>query len=435
MKLARRAFLSLTGVASSAHALGRTPLGGQLRLDVPWPIEGLDPHALHDGFSALFAHAAFDCLYAVDNAGRVYPALAQELPRASAGACIVTLRPGLTSARGKKLSAADLAFTWSRALSRGGAAVLSGFEPPRAVTGDALALSVPKADPQQLALALANPLTALVPRGFSALQPDGTGAFAAELTPARATLTRNLAAARGAAFLDRVELTSTRDLTDLLRRFEAGASDVAWFGTGLYKSVSDARKFDAGRYGFAVLSGGKAARAWSAPGTLQALLDGVAPEQLAHLGLRDLPQRSRGAARWGGGPADLNVDAGAPQLVAIGRVLSSVLSAPGHELRLVEHSTRDLERLRATRDFALLVHFVSSPAPTHRAAEAALRAAANPELAKRAPLTAPLPPREVARGLTLGVIGELTLFGAHARALVGLDSLQLGSVWWRPTGA
>ena len=43
--------------ALAAQALGRTPLGGTLRLSLPFSLGELDPHSLDDPASALFAPA------------------------------------------------------------------------------------------------------------------------------------------------------------------------------------------------------------------------------------------------------------------------------------------------------------------------------------------------------------------------------------------
>src|SRR4051794_17140979 len=79
-QLSRRAFVATGACALSSYALGRTPYGGRLRLSVPWPIVSLDPAALEDGFSALFAGALFEPLYGADATGTPYPALAEALP-------------------------------------------------------------------------------------------------------------------------------------------------------------------------------------------------------------------------------------------------------------------------------------------------------------------------------------------------------------------
>jgi hypothetical protein len=246
-------------------------------------------------------------------------------------------------------------------------------------------------------------------------------------------LTRNLNAARGPAFLDAIEVTAVTDLAELLRGFEAGQTDVGWFGTGLYRAVKDAVTFEAPRYGFVVLLAGKAAGAWGAPGTLQTLLDAVPAQQLAHLALRGLPARAVGAPAWGGPTTTIAVLGGAPQLVATARALAASLSTPGHELTVVEKTETELSDLRNSRQFGLLLDTVRAPGAAPRELELALRTAANPEAAKHAPKTASLPPRELGRQLSLGVIGELAIWGARRAPFVGLEGWQLGGVSYRPT--
>ena len=426
--LSRRALLACSTWATLGAALGRTAYGGRLRLAVPWPIAGLDPSALSDGFSALFAGAVFDALYALDSTGSPYPTLADGLPGKLGAGCKVTLRPGLRSGAGKPLAAADVIASVARARSRGALGLLGELESPKPIASEPLSVAFPSSAPDAVARALASPLVPLVPRGFSPLAPDGTGAFRVELGPGRALLTRNLNAARGAAFLDAIEVSAVTDLAELLRGFESAASDVGWFGTGLYRAVKDAVAFEAPRYAFAVLHAGKAAGAWGAPGTLQALLDAVPAQQLAHLGLRGLPARVSGSERWGGPAGGIAVLAGAPQLVAVARALASTLSTPGHELHVAEKSADELQALRESRQFALPVDVVRVAGSTPRELELLLRTAASPEAAKRAPKTASLQPRELGRQLSLGVVGELAVYGARRAQLVGLESWQLGGV-------
>jgi len=428
----RRAFLATLGVSALGQALGRTPHGGRLRLAVPWPILGLDPSGLSDGFAALFAGAVFDSLYALDASNSPYPALADGAPVKLAEGTKITLRPGLKSGSGRALTAADLIASIGRARTRGAAGVLGEIETPKPVAGDALSVIFPQSAPDAIVRALASPLVPLVPRGFSPLTPDGTGAFRVEIGRGRALFTRNPNAARGSAFLESIEVSSVSDLAELLRGFESGTSDVGWFGAGLYRAVKDAVAFEAPRYGFAALLSGKAAGAWGAPGAVQPLLDAVPAQQLAHLGLRALPAQAYGSTRWGGPTTSIAVLAGAPQLVAIARALATTLSTPGHELTVVEKSAEELVALRDTRQFGLMVDVVRT-GPTPRDVELALRTAASPEAAKRAPKTASLPARELGKQLPLGVIGELSVYGARRASLVGLESWQLGAVWLRPS--
>jgi peptide/nickel transport system substrate-binding protein len=430
--LSRRALLMTLSCAASANAMGRTPYGGRLRLVVPWPITSLDPASLSDGFAALFAGAAFEPLYALDGAGNPYPALAEALPSKLEAGCRLMLRPGLKTAAGRPLAGADLLATLARARSRGAVGLLSELEGPSVDTKDPLAVIFPHSSAEVVARVLASPLLALVPRNFSPLAPDGCGAFKAELGRGRAVFTRNPNAARGPSFLDAIEVTSVSDLADLLRGFETGATDVAWFGTGLYRAVKDALPFEAPRYAFAVLMAGNAAGAWGAPGTLQALLDAVPKGQLAHLGVRGLPPQPSGARAWGGPTTTISVLANAPQLAAIARAVAATLSAPGHELSVVEKTADELASLQTSRQFGLLIDQVRAPTALPRDVELALRTAASPEAAKRAPKTAPLAPRDLGRQLPLGIIGELSVWGTRRAPFVNLETWQLGGVSFRP---
>jgi peptide/nickel transport system substrate-binding protein len=430
-QLGRRAFLLGSSWTALGAALGRTPYGGRLRVAVPWPINALDPGALSDGFSALFAGAAFDPLFGLDSAGNPYPTLADGLPSKAGDGCKVTLRPGLKTAAGKPLLGADVLASLARARSRAAAGLLGELEAPKTVAQEPLSVVFAKSGPEAVARALASPLVPLVPRGFSPLQPDGTGAFRVELGRGRAVFNRNPNAARGPAYLDAIEVTAVSDLAELLRGFESGSSDIGWFGTGLYKAVKDAVAFEAPRYGFAVLQAGKQVGAWGAPGTLQALLDAIPAQQLQHLGLRGLPAQANGSQRWGGPPSTIAVPAGAAQLLAVARALATTLSTPGHELTVVEKSGEELTGLRDAKQYGLLVDVVRA-GTTPRETELLLRTAASPESAKRAPKTASLAPRELGRQLSLGVVGELSIYGSRRAPLVGLESWQLGGVFVRP---
>lgn len=427
-QLSRRGFVATSTLGLASAAMGRTPYGGRLRLAVPWPIASLDPASLSDGFAALFASAVFEPLYGLDGAGNPYPALAEALPQKRDGGCRVGLRPGLKTAAGRALSGVDVVATLGRARARGAVGLLGELEAPSVDAKDPLSVVFARASPEAAARALSSPLCALVPRNFSPLAPDGCGAFSVELAKGRAVFSRNPNAARGAAFLDGIEVTSTTDLAELLRGFEAGQTDIAWFGAGLYRSAKDAAPFEAPRYAFAVLLAGKAAGAWGAPGTLQALLDAVPARQLSHLGLRGLPPQAVGSAAWGGPSTSIAVPSGAPQLVAVARALAASLSAPGHQLIAVEKTEEEMSALRGSRQFGLLVDCVRAPTSAPRDLESALRTAASPESAKRAPKTAVLAPRDLAKSLPLGVIGELSCWGSRRASFIGLESWQLGGV-------
>lgn len=427
-RLTRRALLAASSCTTAAAAMGRTPQGGRLRLTIPWPIVSLEPASLDDGFAALFAHALFEPMYGLDPSGNPYPALADALPEKLDGGCRVRLRPGLKTAAGRALWGADLVATLTRARVRGALGLLGELETPSVDAKDPLSVVFARAPADSVARALSSPLLSLVPRNFSPLAPDGCGAFRVELARGRALFSRNPHAARGASFLDAIEVSSTSDLAELLRGFEAGQTDVGWFGTGLYRTVKDAIAFEAPHYAFAVLLAGRAAGAWGAPGTLQALLDAVPSQQLSHLGLKGLLAKPTGSAAWGGPSTGIAVQAGAPQLLAVARALAATLSTPGHELSVLEKSAEELAALRASRQFGLLLDCVRAPGLVPRDLEMALRTAASPEAAKRAPKTSSVPPRELGRSLPLGVVGELCCWGSRRAAFSGLEAWQLGAV-------
>ncbi len=427
-RLTRRALLATSAYGAVAAAMGRTPYGGRLRLSVPWPIVSLEPASLSDGFAALFASAVFEPLYGLDASGNPYPTLAEALPTKLENGCRVSLRPGLKTAAGRPLSAADVVATLSRARKLGAVGLLGELETPGVDAKDPLSVVFARGAAESVARTLSSPLLALVPRSFSPLAPDGCGAFKVELGRGRALFTRNPNAARGASFLDAIEVSSTTDLAELLRGFEAAQTDIGWFGTGLYRTVKDAVAFEAPRYAFAVLLPGKAAGAWGAPGTLQSLLDAVPAQQLSHLGLKGLPTRATGSAAWGGPSTTIAVLAAAPQLVAVARALAATLSTPGHELSVVEKTAEELVALQASRQFGLLVDGVRAPGLSVRDVELALRTAASPEAAKRAPKTASVTPRELGRNLPLAVIGELCCWGSRRAPFNGIEAWQLGAV-------
>lgn len=423
------ALVTLAAATRSAAALGRTPHGGQLRISLPWPITRVDPHALGDATGALFSSALFDSLYAVDGSGHPYPALAAALPESTPRGTRVRLRPWLVTAGGRALDSRDVVFSCKRARASGAAAVLAGFKAPTRDAEDPLAALFANADASALALALASPVTALVPRGFAPSLPDGTGAFAAKLGGGTLMLTRSATAARGAAFLDRVLVTQVSDLSGALRAFESGDADLGWLGRGLHRPRPDAVDFDAGAFGWVVLRSGAEAGAWAAPGVAQQLLDGVDASRLAHLGLAALPERPSGDPAWGGRPAPLLVASDAPHLVAIARELSAILSRPGHEVATQERPATEVAQRVASGRFALALDFVRRLGDGAAATQAALITAANPALAAHPPRAGVDDARGIARSLTLGVVGELHIAGAHAPELHGIASWNLGAVW------
>lgn len=428
--ITRRALLAFATAAGAAHALGRTPYGGRLRLKIPWPVDRLDPHAIDDATAALFGEAVADPLFARDAGGRLYAALAAGLPEATAKGARLLLRPGLVTARGRALDSRDVVWSLERAARAGATALLAPFARPLRDNSDPLAVLVPGADPTTLADALTSPLTAILPRAFSPRSPDGTGAFVAYPSSNTLALRRNLHGARGASFLDAVEVTRAADLADALRSFEAGEVDVGWLGRGLHQPRPGSIAFDAGMFGWAVLRAGADAGAWGAPGVLQQLLDRIPASRLSYLGLSGLP-RGSGDHAWGGAPGDLLVRDDAPHLVEVARALAALLSAPGHELTPLPRPSVELDARLRSRRYTLMLDFVRPIGPSARDTLLALLTASDPALARRPPRLASRGPREIARTLALGVVGELRIAGAHMPGITGLESWQLGALWMK----
>jgi len=426
----RRAFVGFSLASGIARALGRTPVGGTLRLSLPLALGELDPHALGDPLAALFAPAVADPLYGLDSAGKPYPALAQGLPEAGAGGrARVALRPGLVTAAGKRLDARDVVFSLERAKKSGGVAVLAELGKPSLDPRDPLALLVPTGDPSGLAVALASPVAAIVPRGFSALAPDGTGAFRATLARGELALVRNPNAARGSAFLERIEVRGARDLADALRAFEADLADIGWLGSGLHRPRAGAVLFEGPELGWVVLRTGLDAKQWGAPGIAEQLLDRIPAERLRPLGVAPPARTSTAGAVWGGGAAELLVPDDAPQLAEIAEALAPLLSQSAHPIRARRAPRPDVTARRADGRYSLMLDFVRSVGPPGRATLLALLAAANPELAARPPQVTSYDPVAIARGLPLGVIGALRIAGARLPDCHALESWQLGAVF------
>jgi peptide/nickel transport system substrate-binding protein len=416
-------------VTRRSGALGRTPLGGTLRLSLPFAPGPLDPHSADDPLSALVAPAFADPLYVLDADKNPHPALAAALPDAASNGARVVLRAGLTSARGRTLDAKDLLWSLARARERGGVALLAELPKPVKDANDPLALRFPDADAKTVALALASPVTALVPRGFEPRTPDGTGAFRATLAATGLLLERNPSAARGPSFLTRIEVALGGDLAESLRAFEAERADVGWLGAGLYRARAGAVPFEGPTYGWVVLRVGHDAGHWAAPGLAQGLLDRVPRAPLAPLGLVAPNGATTAGAAWGGGNVELLVPAGAPQLVEIAKQIAAAFSVQGQRVSVRPLAAAEALERKASGRYALLLDFVRTLGPPGRATLLALLAAANPALAARPPHVPSEDPLDLARTLPLGVVGALRVAGARAADVRALDGWQLGNVY------
>lgn len=449
MSLARRHFLAQLGALgaaflappSRAFAMGRTPLGGRIALHVPWPTASIDPHALHDPGGALFGSAIADSLYALDPAtGAPYPTLAAALPTREGADTIVRLREGLRSARLLPLDARDLVASIERARRRGAGAILAQVPRPAPHKSDPLAVSFGPVDPGHLARALASPLCALLPQTFDPGRPDGTGPFRADIVSATITLSRNVNAARGPAFLDAIDIASAGDLKTSLRAFEAERDDIGWLGLGLHADRKGALRFDLGRAAWIVLNVSPDAGPFGVPGAAQRLVDAIPPERLAHLGLGPLPSAS-GDPGWSGPPAELLVDTASPHLVEVAEAVAPILSRPGHEVTVARVPRGDIPaRFKGKPALAIQLVRPLGPSALHT-----LLALATTEdltrgrdLAKSPPKLANNPAaRALTSALRVGVLGELRIAGgvvpdlAFARSPNG-EGWDLGATFRKP---
>jgi peptide/nickel transport system substrate-binding protein len=420
----RRAFVAGAAAAFGtrfAAASGRSPVGGKLRLRVPWPLASMDPHRLDDPVAALFGDAVFDSLYSAVNGA---PSLAEGPPVVAAqdaqGPTLlhVRLRRELQTARGAKIEVADAIASIARARSLAARAWLEGVPEPKRADEDTLAFAM--RDKDRLVRALASPLVAIVPRGFSPERPDGTGPFRAELRGGSLALARNPRAARGPALLEAVEIGAASDLASSLRAFEAGSDDLGWLGMGLHEPRAGAKPFDAGAVAWAVLRTGREAGAWDAPGVAQRLCDGIAPSKLAYLGVGGwTAEREEG---WGGAACDIFVRSDAPWLVEVARAVAGTLSRAGHEVTPKPIALTELAARRASRTFALMIDLVRPFAPGALGALLALATADDPaaaaEIAKRPPRFGDVPPRAQTRTLRLGIVGEVRAVGGRVPDVV-----------------
>ncbi len=415
------------GVAP-AYARGRTPLGGRLSLSLPFALGSLDPHRLDDPAAALLSDALFDTLYARDDPGNFVPQLAESDPQVDGANLRVAVRQGLRTAAGRPLYAGDIMLSLRRSRGAGAKAWLSDIPEPKLV-GTELVFAIK--DATRLVRALASPLTAIVPRDFSAESPDGTGPMKLARVPGGIELRRNALSARGAAFLDTISVRAVSDLESSLRSFEAGRDDLGWLGSGLHEPRPGAKSFDAGAVGLAVLYTGTDAGTWDRPGVAQRTCDELMPNRLAHLGLGPA-WTTEPANGWGGAPAALWVREDCPWLVELARVIAGTLSRTGHEITIRPGTADELHSRRASRSFALLLDVVRPALGGTLGAFTSLIALDDPLQAGNAMKRAPRGDtalRTLTRTMRSGIVGELRVVGGRMPDVVLAQSPAGGIDW------
>ncbi|MDB4943030.1 MAG: Oligopeptide transporter, periplasmic oligopeptide-binding protein OppA [Labilithrix sp.] len=426
-ELSRRGLLglgvSLLGIRT-ASARGRLAIGGRLSFRLPWPVTSVDPHRLEDGTAAILGDALFDSLYARDESGAFVPSLAEADPEPDGAMLRVRLRTSLRSAKGRPIEARDAAAALARSRSLGGRAWLADVPAPR-VDGRTLVFAM--RDASRLVRALASPLVAMVPAGFTPESPDGTGPMKLVARADGAALVRNFFAARGPSLLDEVALSTAPDLAASLRAFESGTDDLGWLGSGLHEPRPGSKPFDLGAVAWAVLFTGRDAGAWDAPGVAQRLCDGIPPARLSYLALGPAwtPEPEQG---WGGPEATLLVRDDAPWLVELARAIAATISRAGHAVTARPVPLAELTQRRTSKAFALLLDVVRPLAPGSVAALVALATADGAprasDLVQRPPRLGEVPARTVTRTLHCGVVGDVRVQGGRAGDVLLAPSAQ-----------
>jgi peptide/nickel transport system substrate-binding protein len=421
--LSRRGVLKATATlalglgASSprdARAHGRLPVGGRISMRVPWPILAMDPHRLEDMAAGIFGDALFDTLYARDETGAFVASLAEADPEPEGASLRVRLRSGIRTARGSAFEARDAANAVARCRTLGGRAWLADVPAPK-VDGRSLVFAM--RDAARLVRALASPVVAMVPSGFSADAPDGTGPMKFVTRGDAVVLARNPLAARGPSYLDEVVLRAAPDLSASLRAFESGTDDLGWLGSGLHEPRAGSRPFDFGAAGWAVLFTGREATTWDAPGVAQRICDGIPPSRLSYLALGPAwttePEQG-----WGGPPTSLYVRDDAPWLVELAKAIAATISRPSHEVTAKPVPAAEIAQRRNTRNHTLALDVVRPVAPGSFAAMVALATADNAlragELVQHPPKLGEIPPRTMTRTMHCGVVGEIRVQGGRA---------------------
>jgi len=403
------------GAAPRAEARGRAPVGGAFALHLPWPLGAIDPHRVEDTTAAILGESLFESLYALTAAGAVVPALAESDPEPSRGGLRVPLRSGLRTAHDRPLDARDAVASLARARSLGACGWLADLPAPRTDGKGALFFATRDAD--RLSRALASPLVAIVPGGFSGERPDGTGPFRADRRGDALVLTRSPRAAAGPSFLDEVVVRPSVDLAAPLRAFESGEDTIGWLGSGLHEPRPGARPFDFGVVAWPLLRTGRLAGSWDAPGIAQRIADGIAHSRLAYLVL-GRPWPSENEEGWGGPPCELLVREDAPWLIELARAVAATISRPQHEVVARPTPALEVAQRRVTRIFTLLLDVARPLAPTPMGTFLGLATADDAAtvggIATHAPRIVDPNPRTLTRTMRIGVLGEVRVQGARS---------------------
>jgi peptide/nickel transport system substrate-binding protein len=433
----RRAFLAGLLAASATppvFARGRIPVGGRIALRVPWPIGPIDPHRIDDPLAAIFGEALFDTLYAQTSDGQILPSLAEAEPEPDGANLRVKLRAGLRTAKERPFGTKDATLSIARARGSGARGWLADIPAPR---DDGRALVFATKDAARLMRALASPIVAMVPAGFSPETPDGTGPFRSGMRDGALLLTRNRLAARGPAFLDEVTVRPAANVSASLLAFEGGTDDIGWFERGLHAVRAGSKSFDFGAVGWAVLVTGRDANDWDRPGIAQSIADGIPYARVANLHL-GAPWTATSVQGWGGPPVTLIVRDDSPWLVDVANAVAATITRPSHEVTVKPVPAAEIASRRASRLFGLALDVVRNVGAGSLGAMVALATADNTtraqEIVQHPPRLGDVAARTLTRTLRSGIIGEVRVAGGRNPDLVLAPSgagfgFDLGASW------
>lgn len=415
---------------STALGLGRIPYGGLVQSSLPWDLRTVDPHDLNDPVASFLAPLLFESLFAMSPQGQVYPTLASRYPSREGGDTRFELRP-LRWPNGKLVTAEQVVWSLERARQRGAKALFAGFGPFRVAARDALVVA--GTTPDNLARALASPLTALVSTQTTSADSFGLGPFRARLTGDRAVLTRNPFAARGLPFLDRIELRRAGSLADALRDFEAHQNNVGWFGRGLHEPRPDSRLVDGGHAGWIVLHAGQQSGRWARPGAASSLVGTIAAPSLERFGISPCRQTSL-PEPYSGAPCTLVVRRDAPYLVELATTLAAILGGPTGQITVSAVSPSELTQQKRNRQFGFLLDQVRPLGEAGQEHQLSLLTEAGlPFKPPRLPHNLPIEdvPGHVCASLSLAALGALHLRWATLPDLQ-LAGGDLANAWQVP---
>ncbi|MGZ3423576.1 MAG: hypothetical protein ACXVEE_37285, partial [Polyangiales bacterium] len=295
------------------------------------------------------------------------------------------------------------------------------------------------ADVDALMRRLATPLAGIArfePRRVLPSAPYDVSVEARPSGDSRLTVTRRPSspsvgmAVSPSARIGRFELDGAVDLGRSLRAFERYETEVAWLTDGLFAPRPGARAIDLGALTYLSIRAGSEAPELTRPGVVLSIVDAIASDRIAHLGLlrrgvtafaEDVPPRD---------PATLApnvpilVRASMPIAVAAAEVLARDL---GGIARTLDDATFD--RALADGRYPLLVDVVR---PIDDSADGAAMALATFDRAS-APPAPGTSPRAIAQAGSAALGWEIALIGAEAshvwipRAPFGGLDLEIGS--------